>query len=213
MKFLIPSLLLLLVNAVPFIPELEQYRLHAGAISLILSLYLVSESVRFVREERETRERAGAPPSRRAEPAPPAAPPPSRERAAEVDAEIVHFLSLLQERGRFVDFLMDDITPYSNEQVGAAARVVHQGCGEILKEFFEVSPLHQKQEGEPVTVEPGYETAEYRMIGSLPESPPFQGTLVHRGWKTASVKLPRILDKKIESRKGYVIAPSEVEIR
>jgi hypothetical protein len=33
--------------------------------------------------------------------------------AIQADAEVVNFLSLLQEKGRLVDFLMDDITGYS----------------------------------------------------------------------------------------------------
>ena len=36
----------------------------------------------------------------------------------QAEAEVVSFLSLLQEKGRFVDFLMDDITPYADAQVG-----------------------------------------------------------------------------------------------
>ena len=54
----------------------------------------------------------------------------------QAEAEIVSFLATLQEQGRLIDFLMDDITTYDDGQVGAAARVVHQGCKAALQEHF-----------------------------------------------------------------------------
>src|ERR1041384_4562846 len=56
--------------------------------------------------------------------------------AARADAEIVGFLAMLQEKGRLVDFLMDDINAYTDAQVCAAARVVHTGCKGVLQEHF-----------------------------------------------------------------------------
>ena len=50
----------------------------------------------------------------------------------QANSEVVNFLAILQERGRFVDFLMDDITAYSDAQVGAAGRVLHEGCKAVL---------------------------------------------------------------------------------
>ena len=38
------------------------------------------------------------------------------------NAEVVNFLGILQEKGRLVDFLMDDVKGYSDAEVGAAAR-------------------------------------------------------------------------------------------
>lgn len=57
------------------------------------------------------------------------------------DAAVIQFLSRLQEKGRLIDFVMDDMTPYGDEQVGAAARIVHQGCQEVLGDFFSISPF------------------------------------------------------------------------
>ena len=37
--------------------------------------------------------------------------------ANQADSEVVNFLAILQERGRFVDFLMDDITAYSDARL------------------------------------------------------------------------------------------------
>ena len=43
-------------------------------------------------------------------------------------------LQLLQKHGRLVDFIFEDIDTYSDEQVGAGVRVVHQGCRKVLND-------------------------------------------------------------------------------
>ena len=60
-----------------------------------------------------------------------------------------------------------------------------------------------------VTVPTGYAKEQYRIIGKLGGEPPFTGTLIHKGWKTEFVKLPRI----VETRQLPTIAPAEVELR
>ncbi len=136
--------------------------------------------------------------------------PPPVPAANQAEAEIVAFLALLQEKGRLVDFLMDDVASYDDAQVGAAARVVHQGCREILREYFKITPVSAAAEGSPVTVPAGYSPDEYRLLGKIAGEPPFTGTLIHKGWKTEYVKLPRII-KTGDRLPG--IAPAEVELR
>ena len=130
---------------------------------------------------------------------------PSAESQAQ--AQVVQLLARLQEKGRLVDFVMDDITPYSNEEIGAGARVVHQGCNEVLKEMFDIQAVHLGDEGETLSLAADFDARAYRLVGSVPEQPPFTGTVLHRGWKTSKVTLPRLTDTAHE-----VIAPAEVEI-
>jgi hypothetical protein len=130
-----------------------------------------------------------------------------------VDAHLVQFLGLLQEKGRFLDFVMDDIAGYSNDQVGAAARVVHQGCSKVINDHFSVVPVHPGEEGGAVTLESGYNPREFRAVGKLIGSPPFQGTLLHKGWKAEKIDLPRLVETKPESGAALVIVPAEVEIK
>jgi Domain of unknown function (DUF2760) len=130
---------------------------------------------------------------------------PSAESQAQ--AQVVQLLARLQEKGRLVDFIMDDITPYSNEEIGAGARVVHQGCNEVLKEMFDIQAVHLGDEGETLSLAADFDARAYRLVGSVPEQPPFTGTVLHRGWKTSKVTLPRLTDTARE-----VIAPAEVEI-
>lgn len=141
-----------------------------------------------------------------AAPIPPAAPAVNR-----AEAEIVAFFALLQEKGRLVDFLMDEVAGYGDAQVGAAARVVHQGCREVLREYFKITPVSTADEGSRVTVPAGYAPDEYRLLGKISGEPPFTGTLVHKGWKTEFVKLPRII--RAGGDRLPAIAPAEVEVR
>jgi len=76
--------------------------------------------------------------------------------ANQADSEVVNFLAILQDRGRFVDFLMDDITAYSDAQVGAAGRVLHEGCKAVLLEHFGIRPMRvakdRRSPSRPVTL-------------------------------------------------------------
>jgi hypothetical protein len=153
--------------------------------------------------------RANAPaPAARAEAARPPAPPAA---APQAEAEVAGFLATLQERGRLVDFLMDDVAAYSDAQVGVAARVVHEGCRAVLLEHFRIRPIREEPEGSPVTVAPGYAADEYRLIGKISGSAPFSGRLVHRGWRTDTVKLPRAAGAA--AGRLPAIAPAEVELK
>lgn len=150
-----------------------------------------------------------------AEPAPAKAeaakPTPIPVAANQAEAEVVSFLATLQEKGRLVDFLMDDVTAYSDAQVGAAARVVHAGCKAALQEHFTIHRIRDEAEGASVTVPAGYAADEYRLVGKISGEAPFSGRLVHAGWKTESVKLPRVL--KTGDDRLPAIAPAEVELK
>src|SRR6516164_8449808 len=129
----------------------------------------------------------------------------------QADAEIVSFLAMLQTRGRLVDFLMDDINTYDDAQVGAAARVVHAGCKAALLEHFRISPVRAESEGTTVQVAAGYLADEYRLVGKISSPAPFSGVLVHHGWKTDAVNLPRVL--RSSTNRLPTIAPAEVEVK
>ena len=151
----------------------------------------------------------------RPEPEPPKAdaakPMPVPAPGNQAETEIVSFLALLQERGRLVDFLMEDITSYDDAQVGAAARVVHEGCKGALREHFQIRSVREESEGSSVTIPVGYAADEYRLVGNIRGAGPFSGTLVHRGWKTEWVRLPRIV--RVNADRLPAIAPAEVELK
>ncbi|MCP4717290.1 MAG: DUF2760 domain-containing protein [Deltaproteobacteria bacterium] len=135
------------------------------------------------------------------------------QTAEQARAEVLNMLALLQEKGRLLDFVLDDITAYDDQQVGAAARVVHEGCAAVLNDYFEIVPVHQSPEGEGVTVEKDFNAAEIRLVGSVGGSPPYRGAVLHRGWKTMKITLPRAVDADRQQGDLQVITPAEIEIR
>ncbi len=182
------------------VPTAEAYEFHVKvAIVAVAAALLVA--ILFNRGQ------AAEPPAAKAEAAKPAPIPVATNQA---EAEVVSFLATLQEKGRLVDFLMDDVTAYSDAQVGAAARVVHAGCKAALQEHFAIRRIRDEAEGSPVSVPAGYAADEYRLVGKISGQAPFSGRLVHAGWKTESVKLPRVL--KTGDDRLPTIAPAEVEL-
>lgn len=136
-----------------------------------------------------------------------AAPPRPREEA-EPGAEALMLLALLQEKGRFVDFVMEDISAYTNDQVGAAARVVHQGCRAVITDSFAPLPV-APMENARITLEPGYDAEEFRLVGHADGAPPFTVKVTHKGWRAQHVKLPRRL-KAEKILEKPIIVPAEV---
>ena len=128
----------------------------------------------------------------------------------QAEAEVISFLAALQEKGRLVDFLMDDVTGYEDAQVGAAARVVHEGCRAALNEVFTITPVTESDEGTTISVPADHRADEYRLTGKLTGQPPFNGTVVHRGWRTTATKLPQIV---VPEGELPCIAPAEVEVQ
>ena len=195
----IAAVLLAVLNGLLLIPAMSAYTFPIAALALALAIILLA--LCFFGAPREAPAPAAAPVA--AQPPPPA--------ANQAEAEVVAFVSLLQEKGRLVDFLMEDVTPYDDKQVGAAARVVHQGCREVLNDSFKITPISQAEEGSRITLPAAYAADEYRLLGKISGDPPFTGTLLHKGWKTESVKLPRIL--KSDERHLPSIAPAQVELK
>ncbi len=151
--------------------------------------------------------------SRRAPALAPAAPPEAPKPAAAPKPEALHasglfLLSMLQREGRFVDFLQEDVAGFSDEQVGAAARVVHDGCRKVVRQYLAIEPVLAQEEGATVDVPAGFDANRIRLTGNVAGSGPFKGSLKHHGWAAKEVTLPAppaALDPKI-------LAPAEVEL-
>jgi hypothetical protein len=201
----IAAIFLVLLNGLLLVPATSAYRLPITTGALLIALVILVLS--FARGSKSATA-TGPVPSGASTPAPTAIQPPVLA-ANPAEAEVVAFFGLLQEKGRFVDFLMEDITAYDDADVGAAARVVHQGCRQVLHEHFNISAISESAEGSQVTVPAGYAADQFRIVGKLSGDPPFTGTLIHKGWKTEFVKLPRIA----KTERLPPIAPAEVELK
>lgn len=129
------------------------------------------------------------------------------------EGSVVSFLSLLQEKGRFIDYVMEDISQFTDQQVGAASRVVHQGCQKVLKDFFAIKPLRNEDEGSDIAIKDSENPRTYRLLGQVKGEAPFKGKIVHRGWLTEKVALPKLQDSvQGDAMLTRIIAPCEVEL-
>lgn len=135
------------------------------------------------------------------------APPAAVLQQAGPDSALV-LLSLFQKEGRFIDFLQEDVTNYSDEDVGAAARLVHDGCQRVLREHLSIAPVRDEAEGSPITLLKGFDPSAVRPTGNVVGEPPFTGALVHRGWRAVEVRLPQVAS----SRDVRILAAAEVEL-
>jgi hypothetical protein len=131
------------------------------------------------------------------------------QAAETADLSHLRLLFYLQQSGRLIDFLKEDITPFSDVQVGAAARKIHEDCAQIIDELIAVRPLRDEPEGATIQIPKGYNPAEIKVVGKVKGEPPFAGLLVHRGWKAQKRSLP----KKGGEQASDVICPAEVEIK
>ena len=135
------------------------------------------------------------------------APAPSRLHAAAPDAAL-QLLGLLQQEGRFVDFLEEDVAAYSDAEVGAATRVVHEGCRKALRQHFAIEAVRSEPEGTRVTLAEGFYASAVRLTGNVGGRAPFAGSLTHRGWRVTETRLPKVAAGHDLS----ILAPAEVEL-
>ena len=139
-------------------------------------------------------------------PAPaPAAPTPLRQASPDAALQL---LALLQREARLIDFTQENLSSYSDAEIGGAARLVHEGCAKVLREHFTLAPVRPEAEGSRITLNDGFDARAIRLTGNVVGQPPFQGVLSHRGWRAAEVRLPKLAD----SHDSAVLAQAEVEL-
>ena len=143
--------------------------------------------------------------SQGASPAPPAKPAaPAKPSAGPADGA-VQILAVLQRDARLIDFLMEDISGFPDEQVGAAVRDVQTQARETLARYLRLEPVIDSVEGVFTKAE-ALEATEVKFIGNVPASGKAPGGLLrHKGWKAAKIDLP-------QATPGGVLAPAELEV-
>ena len=130
-----------------------------------------------------------------------------RLRDADPNAAL-QLLGLFQQEGRLIDFLEEDVGGYSDAEVGAAARVVHEGCRKTLRQHFDIVAVRTEAEGTRVTLAEGFDSSAVRLTGNVVGQPPFTGGLTHKGWRVADLRLPQVA----AGHDLTVLAPAEVEL-
>jgi hypothetical protein len=121
----------------------------------------------------------------------------------------VRILAILQRDARLVDFVMEDISGYPDEQIGAAVRTLHDDCAKSLAQYVELGAVIDGLEGDVIRVEESdlfADASAVKFLGSLPaQGRPEQGVLRHRGWRALKVELPTSVQRSM------IIAPAEIE--
>ncbi len=122
-------------------------------------------------------------------------------------AHALQLLAILQRDSRLIDFLMEDIASYEDDQIGAAVRSLHDQARDSLARYLSLQPVIDGVEGaytRPASSDP----AAVKFIGNVPAGKPEGGVLRHKGWRAEKVDLPALNPKQ----DAAIIAPAEIEI-
>ena len=213
------------LNLIPTTLDLVHVGLAALAALLLLlclllaliSVFAISRRPKVVTAPAPAAKTA-TPPEVRATPPKPAEPPRPQPARVETPKTVVvreatpeaalQLLSLLQQEARFVDFVQENIAAHTDADIGAAVRVVHDGCRKVLKQYFELEPVRSESEGSRLTLPKGFDAAAVRVSGNIVGEPPFTGSLIHKGWRASKIHLPKLA----EGHDASILAPAEVEL-
>ena len=136
------------------------------------------------------------------------APAPPKPQVGPSDGA-VQILGILQREARLVDFLMEDIGPYADDQIGAAVRDVHAQSRLALDRYMRLQPVIDGVEG-TFTKTVGLDAAALKFVGKVPPGGTAPGGLLrHKGWKAEKVDLPATSPNTLVNS---VLAPAEIEI-
>jgi len=137
------------------------------------------------------------------------APTPAPSAPADVGGDrAIQLLALLQRDGRLVDFLLEDIAPYSDAQVSAAVRDVHANCRRAIDRYLPLEPILPDEEGQTTALGAPVDPSTVKLVGNVRSQPSYRGTVRHRGWRVGRVALPPLAPPDAR----FVVAPAEVEV-
>jgi len=118
----------------------------------------------------------------------------------------LQLLAMLQREGRFLDFVQQDVTAFPDADIGAAARLVHEGCRRALHAHARVVSVRSEAEGARLTLE--HASEDVKLVGNVAGPAPYRGVLRHRGWRVEELTLPTV----VGSYDQHVVAPAELEL-
>ena len=119
----------------------------------------------------------------------------------------LQILSIMQRDSRLLDFLMEDLSSYSDDQIGAAVRELHDQCRDSVSRYITLQPVIDGVEG-TFTQASSKDPNIVKFVGNVPATPPSGGTLRHKGWRAVKVDLPALAPK----HDATLLAPAEIEV-
>ena len=138
----------------------------------------------------------------------PAKPAPAPVAEVKLSDGALQMLGILQRDARLIDFLMEDISGYTDDQVGAAVRSLHEQSRATLARYMTLRPIVDGVERSLTRIEtkdPNF----VKLLGNVPpDGKVAQGILLHKGWRVDRIDLPKLAP----SQNAQVLAPAEFEI-
>ena len=145
----------------------------------------------------------------------PSAAVPAAERVEQTKADpevqqrtYLHLIALLQRQGRLMDFFSEDLAAYSDAQIGAAVRSIHENCRKTIEKYIAPESVLEQAEGAEITVEADFDPNAMKLVGQVTGQPPFKGIVRHRGWRAGKIELPTFTGRQ----SPRIIAPAEIEV-
>ncbi|MFN3325538.1 MAG: DUF2760 domain-containing protein [Bryobacteraceae bacterium] len=125
----------------------------------------------------------------------------------------LQMLGILQRDSRLIDFVMEDISAYADDQVGAAVRTLHEQCRETVTRYVQLAPVIDGVEGTFTKLDAAGPYAKdpsaLKLLGNVPaNNRPAGGLLRHKGWRAEQVELPPL----VASQNPKILAPAEIEV-
>jgi hypothetical protein len=138
---------------------------------------------------------------------------PAAAPKVDVSDGALQLLALLQRDARLLDFLMEDISPYSDEQVGAAVRNIHESSRSTMQRYLSLQPVIDGVEGAVTQLSAAgslkNDPGAIKLLGNVPADGNVKaGTLRHKGWKVEKIELPALQVKT----NLKILAPAEIEV-
>jgi hypothetical protein len=139
---------------------------------------------------------------------PPPPPEPAKPKVTQPDGAPLRLLMLLQTEARLVDFLMEDVSAYSDAQIGQAVRDIQLKAQGVIKQHMTLEPVVAGAEGATVSVPKGFDPSAIRVLGNVTGEPPYSGAVQHPGWRVKNLKLP----PPAAGADEFVVQPAEVQV-
>ncbi len=108
-----------------------------------------------------------------------------------------------------MDFIKEDLSAYSDAQIGAAVRDIHRDCAAVLERLFAIRPVVTAAEGTDFELPHEFDSGRFRIVVNVVGPGPYHGKLVHHGWEATTCQLPVWQGSESAIR---IIAPAEVEV-
>ncbi len=120
----------------------------------------------------------------------------------------LQMLGILQRDSRLLDFMMEDISAFEDDQIGAAVRNLHDQCRDSLNRYVRLAPVIDGVEGTFTKIDSS-DPNTVKLLGNVPANGKAAGGMLrHKGWRADSIDLPPLA----ASQNAAIIAPAEIEI-